>query len=349
MDYVTARATGRVTATQHSAYMFQLCDNRALGATSFDDDLVKLSGVDPTRLPPLVRVDEAVGPLLPRVAEDLGLPAETIVYAGTNDTATDGVAAGASRPGRAGLAIGTTSVLVDEVDDFRVDLEHQLFSMPGPFADRYVVCAENGLGGKVLEHVLQNVVYATDELGDHSVDDAFGALDALLDATPPGAGGVLFLPWLNGTLAPGGDGNIRGGFVHMSLDTTRRDMLRAVVEGIAHNLAWLLPHVETFTGNRIDEVAFMGGATRSRAWCGVLANVLDRPIDALAAPDRAVARATGLLALQRAGVLSRADLDTIHDAERFEPDTAHREQYAKRQAQFEAAFAALLPISEALT
>jgi xylulokinase len=348
MDYVTARATGRITASQHSAYMFQLCDNRTLGVTAYDDDLVKLSGVDPTRLPPLVRVDEAVGTLLPAVARELGLPETTAVFAGTNDTVTVAVAAGAFTAGRAGLAIGTTSVLVDDVTDFRVDLEHQLFSMPGPFADRYVVCAENGLGGKVLEHFLQNFVYASDELGDHQVDDAFAALDPLLAATTAGAGGVLFLPWLNGALAPGGDGNIRGGFVHMSLDTTRRDMLRAVVEGIAHNLAWLLPHVETFTGQFIAEVAFVGGAARSRAWCGVLADVLDRPVDALASPDRAVARATALLALQRAGEITRADLDVIGAAERFAPRTEHRDEYAKRQVQFEAAYAALLPISEAL-
>jgi xylulokinase len=239
-------------------------------------------------------------------------------------------------------------VLVDAVDDFRVDLDHQMFSMPGPYVDRYVVCAENGLGGKVLEHVLQNMVYAADEMGDHRVDDAFASLEPLLRATAPGAGGVMFLPWLNGSLAPGGDANMRGGFVHMSLDTTRRDMLRAVVEGIAHNLGWLLPHVESFTGAGIDEVAFVGGAARSPAWCGILADVLARPITALHAPDRSVARATALLALQRHGVLTRADLDETPVGERYEPTLGHREQYGIRQAQFEAAYAALLPISEAL-
>jgi hypothetical protein len=76
--------------------------------------------------------------------------------------------------------------------------------------------------------------------------------------------------------------------------------------------------------------------------------VLARPITALRAPDRSVARATALLALQRHGVLTRTDLDQIPAGERFEPTSAHREQYGIRQAQFEAAYAALLPISEAL-
>jgi len=130
--------------------MVQCCDNRTLGATTYDDELVAMAGVDASRLPPLIRVDDAVGPLLAEVANALGLPASTIVYAPTNDTAAVAVATGAFTAGRAGLAIGTTSVLVDAVSDFRTDLEHQILSMPGPYADRYVVCAENGLGGKVL-------------------------------------------------------------------------------------------------------------------------------------------------------------------------------------------------------
>ncbi|MFM8237472.1 MAG: FGGY-family carbohydrate kinase [Actinomycetota bacterium] len=353
MDYLTARCTGRITASQHSTYMFQLCDNRRIGATAYDPDLVRLAGIDADRLPPLIAVDAPVGPLLPAVAAELGLPASAVVYAGTNDTATAAVATGASTPGRAGLAIGTTSVLVDGVDDFRVDLEHQLFSMPGPTSDGYVVCAENGLGGKVLEHVLEHVVYAADELGDHRQDDPFAALEEVLAATDPTDDDVLFLPWLSGALAPGGSDAIRGGFVHMSLATTRRHMVRAVVEGIAHNLGWLLPHVERFTGTPITEIAFTGGAARSDAWCTVLADILDRPVLALPDSSGAIARATARLALVRHGVV---EAQTTADpggtggsgVRRYDPRPERRERYAARQAQFEAAYAALLPISEAL-
>jgi xylulokinase len=351
MDYVTARLTGRIVASQHTSFMVQCCDNRTLGATVYDDELVELAGVDPSRLPPLVRVDEAVGPLTPDVADKLSLPASVVVYAPIIDTAAVGVATGAFVDGRAGLAIGTTTVLVDAVADFRTDLEHQILSMPGPFVDRYVVCAENGLGGKVLEHVLERVVYADDALADHRVDDAFTRLDAALDATEPGAGGTMFLPWLNGSMAPVASGTIRGGFVNMSLETERADLVRAVVEGVAHNLAWLLPHVETFTGEQIHDIVFVGGAARSPQWCQVLADVLDRPVSPLSGPDTGVARAMGLLALERHGVLTAADLDraATETSTSFEPDPARHERYAYRQTQFEAAFAALLPISEALS
>jgi xylulokinase len=213
--------------------------------------------------------------------------------------------------------------------------------MPGPYPDRYVVMAENGLGGKVLEHVLHNVVFAADELADHTVADPFASLDAVLGATTPGAGGVMFLPWLRGSLAPLGSNTIRGGFVHMSLETQRRDLVRAVVEGVAHNLGWLLPFVETFTSERIEEIAFVGGAARSAPWCQVLADVLDRPVAPLVDPDMGAARAMALLALN-------GDDAAATTAARFEPDPTNRATYATRQVQFEAAYAALLPISEAL-
>jgi xylulokinase len=351
MDFVTARFTGRITATQHSTFMFQLCDNRVLEPPSYDDDLVKFAGVDSSRLPPLVRVDEAIGTLLPEVAAELGLDPNATVYAGTNDTATAAVATGAFAPGRAGVSIGTTSVLVDEVHEFRVDLDHQIFSMPAPFPERYVVCAENGLGGRIIEHWLHNLVYAADELGDHASEDPFAALDTALRAGRPGAGGVLFLPWLAGASAPQGGSSMRGGFVNMSLETTRRDLARAVAEGVAHNLRSLMQPVEAFTGNAVQEIALVGGAARSAAWCQILADILDRPVVAPTAPDVAIARATALLALQRAGEWSVDELarEPSSEVRHYEPDPATRALFSDRHEQFEAAYAALLPISEALS
>jgi sugar (pentulose or hexulose) kinase len=79
--------------------------------------------------------------------------------------------------------------------------------------------------------------------------------------------------------------------------------------------------------------------------------VLDRPIVAPHTPDVAIARATALLALQREGAWTRADLDREPSGEvrRFEPNPAHRNLFSDRHEQFEAAYAALLPISEALS
>src|SRR3546814_7404331 len=125
-----------------------------------------------------------------------------MVHAGVNDTQAGSGATDASRQGRAGLSIGTTSVLVDAIATKEVDLDHEVLSCPGPFTDRYLVFAENGLGGKPLEHVLSNVVHT----------GGFDTLDEVLDRVPAGSGGVLFLPWLRGSMAPANDQHMRGGY-----------------------------------------------------------------------------------------------------------------------------------------
>jgi xylulokinase len=349
MDFVNLGLTGVAAANQGTMFMSQVCDNRTLGVTEYDADLVAMSGVDADRLPALLPLDAPVGSLLPEVAERLGLPADAVVYGGVNDTVAGAVATGAMVDGRGGLSIGTTSVLLDVMPEKAVDLDHELLTMPGPFTDSYLLWAENGIGGRALEHVLVEVVHAVDALADHQTADEFAALDEVLASVEPGSGGVLFLPWLNGSLSPDSNPNARGGFINLSLETGRTAMVRAVCEGVAHNLRWLLPYAEEFTGRPMDEIAFLGGAARSSAWCQILADVLDRPVAPVADPERAVARGVASLALVRHGVIDRDELGArVATTARFEPDPAHRERYDHMHEQFEAAFTALLPIHEAL-
>lgn len=339
MDYVNARLTGRIAANQATQFMSQLIDNRSLGQTTYDDVLLGWSGVDARRLPPLLPLDEPIGMIRPDVASLLGLSGNVVVYAGVNDTQAGSVATDAFRPGRGGLSIGTTSVLVDSIGSKEVDLDHEVLSCPGPFDDAYLLFAENGLGGRSVEHVLEHVV---DTGGFDTLDDILGSTDA-------GSGGLLFLPWLRGSLAPAADANMRGGFVNMSLETSRNEMVRAACEGIAHNLAWLLPHAEALTGNRIEELVFVGGAARSTGARRIVADVMNRPVRVPDRPEVAIARATALLALHRHGVIDRTVLsDLASSGEVVEPDAGNHELYARHQVQFEAAFEALRPISSAL-
>ena len=156
--------------------------------------------------------------------------------------------------------------------------------MPSPLAGHYLVWAENGMAGKSVEHVLGELVHATDALGDHGSANPFAALNAALAATEPGANGVLFLPWLTGSFSPHADRSVRGGFLNLSLDARRIDLVRAAVEGTAHNLRWLLPFVEAFAGRAGDRIVFGGGAARSGMWAQIVADVLERPVDTLKAP-----------------------------------------------------------------
>jgi sugar (pentulose or hexulose) kinase len=107
--------------------------------------------------------------------------------------------------------------------------------------------------------------------------------------------------------------------------------------------------VEAFTGERIDEFVFGGGAARSRVWAQTFADIVDRPVRTLEAPDFAGARAAALLAQHRVGALDEHDLAdlVIIDAE-FEPNAANRKVHHAVHEQFVAAFDALQPLYHGL-
>lgn len=343
MDLVNLRLTGRAAATQCTAFASQLCDNRQVPVTSYDDELVGLSGVDPTRLPSLLPVDGTVGELDGAVAAQLGLPPGVVVTAGMNDTQAGAFATGSARtdpssPGVCGAAIGTTAVLIRPLDSMAVDLEHEVLSMPAPLAGRYVVMAENGVAGAAVEHALSLLAPG---------GGGFDELDAALADAPAGAGGVLFLPWLSGSMSPSSAPDMRGGFVGMSLSTTRAELLRATVEGVARNLRWLAPAVEGLAGGPTREVVLGGGGARSSAWARTLADVLGTPVSVLERPELAAARATGMVALRRTEGADPADV-RIPVAARVEPDPEAVEVHAALQGPFEDAFTALRPVCEAL-
>ena len=144
---------------------------------------------------------------------------------------------------------------------------------------------------------------------------------------------------------------MRGGFLNLSLDARRIDLVRAVVEGIAHNLALAAPSSRRSPAGPASEIVFGGGAARSALWARSLADVLDRPVATLADPDHAVARAAGARRAAARSACSRpATSPTMVDV--GATLRARRRRTATStptvQTQFEAAFEALRPICQAL-
>jgi xylulokinase len=345
VDLVNLRLTGRAAATQCTMFASQLCDNRTVGTTSYDEELVALAGVDPDRLPPLIEVDGVVGELAPQVADDLGLPRGAVVRAGMNDTHAGAFATGTvgtdPSGGRCGLVVGTTAVLVRPLERMSVDLDHEVLSMPAPVPGRFVVMAENGIAGRAVDHALTLLC------PDAGLDDRFATLADALSSSPPGANGLMFLPWLAGSMSPNSSTAMRGGYVGMSLGTSREDMARSTVEGVARNLRWLAPAVDALAGSPTEEVVFAGGAARSAGWARATADVLGRPVSVLERPEIAAARAVGMAALRRTSGEDPTDV-AIPVAARFEPEPSATALHDRVQPHFERTFTALRPVCEAL-
>lgn len=314
MDYVVARLTGRVCATQSTVFGQLVCDNRTWGATEYDPELVAATGLPPEKLAPLVPMRGVVGEVTAVAARALGIPEGLPVLPGTIDSITSAVGTGALSPDTGSIIIGTTSVMVSHITEHRGDLTAGILAVPSPVPQRYYVMAENGLGGRLFEWAQRLLGY----------DGPEGALaDAATVAS--GSDGVLFLPWLLGTLAPSPNDDVRGAYVGLSLPHERRHLARATLEGVALNLAWLLPHVETFVGNGFPFLRFGGGGATSPLWAQILADALDRPVHRLAEPRATNARGAAFLAFAELGMLSLDDVPSLlHVDHVHEPDPASR-------------------------
>ena len=133
-------------------------------------------------------------------------------------------------------------------------------------------------------------------------------MERLAAAAPPGAGGVLFTPWLNGERTPVDDHLVRGGFFNLSLGTSTEQLARAVFEGVALNARWMARYVDRFVKRRLEPLAFIGGGARSDLWCQIMADVLGREIRQVEQPVLAGVRGAALLAGLALGDIDRDEL-----------------------------------------
>ncbi|MEO5899738.1 MAG: FGGY family carbohydrate kinase, partial [Ilumatobacteraceae bacterium] len=335
MDALCARLTGHVTATQSTVFPLGVIDDSTWNVTSYDEDLVELAGLDLDRLPPLIPLGEPRGTLTAAVAEHFGLSPAVVVMSGTIDSVTSAVGTGARLPTRCGLIIGTTSVVATHVASHRLDAAHGLVTAPSPLPDSWFIVAENGIGGKSLDVLVNNLIYPPDGLGPEAPDDAFELVTAAAAKMPAGANGVMFVPWLTGSGAPAFDRRVRGGFIGLDLTTDRADLARAVLEGVALNAAWLIPHVTALAGSADHSITLGGGGAATDTWGQILADVLGAEVRRLANPRTTNAHGAGLLALVEAGQLTWDDADAALVYQQVhEPDPANTARYAQMLTAF---------------
>lgn len=337
-DYVAMRFCGRPVSNKCSSFLMLLTDNRGPD-TVYHPTLLNWSRLDTDKLPELVPVDEPLGAVLPDIADRLGLSKDTLVFPSINDTQAGGVGAAAFAGDHAGISMGTTGVCVTHVDFKKTDILNSMVSMPSPIPGRNFVMAEAGIGGGALEYFLERLVFAEDGFGNHNLEEKFSALERAIAPIEPGSNGVLFLPWLTGSVSPAEDGKVRGGFLNLSLQTSREHLGRAVLEGVAYNLRWVQGRVARFAKRDIARIRYYGGGALSSAWSQILADVLKLPVERLRDPEFAVSRGVALLAYHHLGKLSLEDMEArVPVAATYEPRPELSERYDSMFEQFVRAF-----------
>ena len=244
---------------------------------------------------------------------------------GTIDAAAEAISVGVLDAGEMMLMYGST-IFTIRVGSERIR-DPRLWHAPWLFADQYASMAGLATSG-TLTH------WFADQLArDLSPEAAMAALATEAQASPPGANGLVFLPYFSGERTPLHDPNAKGAIVGLTLAHTRADIYRAALEGIA----FATKHIfDTYAeaGAPPTTIVAVGGGLRNRTWTQATSDVSGL---AQEAPEVSIGASYGdaFLARLAIGDVSRSAIKQWNPAAfRIEPDPRNSRLYEKRYKTF---------------
>jgi xylulokinase len=289
-------------------------------------------------LPPVSPSDAVVGVLRPILARRFGLPGDVRVSAGGGDNMMGAIGTGNVTPGVVTASLGTSGTIYAQAARPVVDPRGEI----GAFC--------SSTGGWLPLLCTMNVTTVAEAMRALAGLD-YAALDRAVQSVPPGAGGLLLLPYLAGERTPNvPDGTgVLFGLTQRTL--TRAHLARAAFEGVALGMNYGLRRLAAL-GVRAREIRLTGGGAKSPVWRQILADVFGVPVVGMAAGEGAALGG----ALQAAWACARADGEktsiaalaadvvSLDEATRCEPDRARAARYCELQDLQDRLGAALRPL-----
>ena len=285
-DYLRLWLTGEKATDASDASGTLLLDLKERG---WSREIVNALEVPIEWLPRVHEAPAATGQVRADVASDLGLPARVVVAAGGGDNAAAAVGNGVVRDGLVSCSIGTSGVLFAHSDVLSLDLSGRLHAFCHAVPERYHLMGVTLAAGASLR-------WWGEVVGKPDYDE----LSELASHAPPGAEGLVFLPYLTGERTPHMDPHARGAFVGLTSRHGLGHLTRAVMEGVAFSLRDSL-EITIGLGIKPNQIRATGGGARSAFWRQVLADVMSCPIVRTQA-DEGPAYGAALLAGVASGV-----------------------------------------------
>ena len=261
------------------------------------------------QLPDLLWSAEIAGHVTPEAAEATGLPQGIPVTTGTIDAAAEAVSVGVRHPGDLMLMYGST-VFVIEITPARVT-DARLWAAPWLFPGSHAAMAGLATSGTLTQWFREVVAPGLPR------DEAFETLSREAEASPPGARGLLCLPYFSGERTPIHDPQARGVFFGLNLLHGRGDLFRAALEGIAMATRHI---TETYAeaGGAPTRVMAVGGGTRMTPWLQATSDLTGLPQE-LRRVTTGASYGDAFLAALAIGAAAPPDIDAWNPPDRTVP------------------------------
>ena len=297
-------------------------------------EMLELCGVTEAQMPKLFESYEVVGTVKPDVARALGLSDQVRVVAGAGDNAAAAVGTGVVGEGGCNISLGTSGTLFISSERFGVDPNNALHAFAhadGGWHLMGCMLSAASCNKWLCDDILKNTDYAAEQKD--------------ITAEKLGRNHVYFLPYLMGERSPINDTNARGAFLGMTMDTTRSDLVQAVLEGVAFAIRDSF-EVARSLGLDIPSSKLCGGGSKSPLWRTIFANVLGIPLE-LPKTEHGPGYGGAMLAMVGCGCFEsvRAAADALVEvAAVVEPEADLTARYEERYRQYRTIYPALKPV-----
>jgi xylulokinase len=298
-------------------------------ARAWSAEAIAACEADSSWAPPLVEGSAAVGTVLPSVARELGLPQGVIVAAGGGDAAVGAVGLGAIAPGEAFISLGTASQLIVATDRYLSAPEKLVHSFAHALPGRWYAMAAmlNGAGALAFAGRLLG---APPDTLEREASEGYA-----------GPGALLFLPYLSGERTPLDDPYARGVLFGMNETTSRADVARAVMEGVALTVAEARDCLVA-AGASLERVGLIGGGAKSTLWTRMIAAATGFTVLRMKGGETGPAFGAARLArIAATGASPEIVCAPPEVLDATEPDPALAEAFTGQRERFRALYAAL--------
>ena len=355
-DYVRFLLTGESATDRIEAQGTLMWDMPGTSEPSgdsgtWDAELVALAGLEMSAMPRILEPTDLAGRVTTAAAAFTGLPEGMPVVCGSSDSAVEDYGAGAVEPGDLILKLataGNVNAMTAEAHPHPKTLTYGHI-VPGMW---YSVSATNAAA--LCMRWLRDTFYqdcgrqqSTAVEGNRKPANVYAFMDDEATASPLGANGVMFHPYLQGERCPYWDANLRASFTGVSIASTRGDFCRALMEGVAFSLRDCFRTLEEMN-LPAKRIFLIGGGARSPIWSEIVCNVFDRPV---AVPEPGDA-SFGACLLAGVGIglfrdVKEAVARCLRIGRTLEPDPAAAAEYARLFARYRAVHDALAPVYSA--
>ncbi len=347
-DFLVRKLTGAFVTDYSDASTTAALD---MHTRRWADEVLKLAGIEPEKLPEMHASTDVVGKVTPAAASASGLPEGLPVVMGAGDGPCANLGCGVFREGSAYVYLGTSSWVSSASRRIVCDPAMALFNVCAADPGLINVFGTMQMGGGSFQWLKNTVCAVERQMASLTGDSPYELMTRQAAASPPGARNLLFLPYLRGERSPRWNPAARGAFIGLTAGHGRGDLIRSVMEGVAFNLKVIREALKSEDAS-IRSMRAVGGGAESPLWRQILADIFGEAVQVPALLEganplgAAVIGGVGVGLFADFGVVDR--LNPIVQVQEPVADPEVRERYARLFGVFEQAYRALLPVFDAL-